>query len=112
VTFHVWSAAIVPQLTTAVLLYVGWKRQKSWVPFVAPLLAPPAFFVLARAYWLSAARDVHELRGKPPCGAFGAAAVLSTGVGVLVHLIVALVLIAIWRLAMRGFFRRRLRARE
>ena len=93
-------AAMGPQLITAALLYVDWTR-KTRTRFLAPLLAPLVFLVVAFIDWSRVAHEVAADGGEPACGAFGAMALVTTSAGAVIHCVVASALLVAWLFAKR-----------
>jgi hypothetical protein len=72
-----------------------WTRRKAAPLKISFILIPPlVFFVIADAYWTFQANSIRAA-GYRVCGAFGAAAALSTMFGTLFHLVAAAIVLAL-----------------
>ena len=70
-----------------------WTRHKGTLLKLATLLiAPVVFFISAYLFWGQSAQAIRDSGGYV-CGAFGAAAVSSTMIGTLIHLILGVILL-------------------
>jgi hypothetical protein len=85
---------LVLPLTLASLGY-RWTRTKPWhVKGITLLIAPLTYYTGATIYWEVQANSIRAT-GHYVCGAFGAAAVLSTLYGTIIHLVLGAIMFLI-----------------
>ncbi len=99
VTIRLVAIAFFALVLPQVLGLVGyrWTRHRGTLLKLATLLiAPVVFFISAYLFWGQSAQAIRESGGYV-CGAFGAAAVSSTMIGTLIHLIIGVILFLVMR---------------
>jgi hypothetical protein len=79
---------IIPQVL-GFAAYRFLRRTRKSLVVLSALLPPISFYIIAYLYWAAAARAVRS-EEHYVCGAFGAAASLSTVFGTLIHLSLAI----------------------